>query len=156
MDRYIYLQLFVFIASTVTVFINGYLMLLEKDKLDFKELTKKEKTYTISLVYNEIYLGIFVIYTFIYFLYHSIMFCYTNKKIELTFSFWKAIYLFSGIISHIYSAYVLFFHPGYIDENIQTININFTVNMFVSLFGVFVTNLINSYKRKDHYVDPLL
>lgn len=84
------------------------------------------------------------------------MFCYTNKRIEITFSIWKAIYLFSGIISHFYSAYILFFHPNYIDSSIQKININFAVNMFVCLFGGFVTNLSNYCKKKDYYDDPLL
>jgi hypothetical protein len=156
MNIYIYLQLFIFIVSTITVVINGYFMLLEKDKLEFKELTKSERIYTISLIYNEIYLGLYIIYTFIYLLYYIFINCISNKSIEITFSLWKAIYLFSGIISHIYSTYILLFNPNYIDQNIQTININFTANIILCILSVIITKIISFYKKDVSYQELLL
>jgi len=140
----------IFLLSCSTVIANGILMVSEKNNLDFNNLSSIDKGYIFCLIYSELYLGIILIYNIIYYLYYYIFSCYSNGSLKFQYNCWKALFLFSGIITHIYLFYILITNTTYIDTNIHTINIVFNVNFLITLF---LTIIFKYFKCKNNKVE---
>ena len=139
-----------FLFSTSTVITNGVLMLNEKDKLDFGKLSSFERGYVFCLIYSEIYIALILIYNIIYYLYYFIFSCYYDGELKFNYSCWKAIFLFSGIATHLFLFFVLATQTFVIDSNIHTINIIFNTNFIIT---VVITIIFKFLKLKNNNVN---
>ena len=136
-----------FLFTTSTVITNGVLMLNEKDKLNFDKLSSFEKGYVFCLIYSEIYLALILVYNIIYYLYYFIFSCYSEGELKFNYSCWKALFLFSGIATHIFLFFILVTQTSVIDSNIHTINIIFNTNLIIT---VVVTIIFKFLKLKNN------
>ena len=141
------LILILFLSSTATIITNGVLMINERDNLNFSNLTPDNKGYVFCLIYNEIYLFIILIYNIIYYFYYCLFSCFINGELQFNYNCWKALFFISGIISHIYLLVYLIIQKNKIDDNINNINIIFTVNF---LFTIVITIIFNILKKRNN------
>lgn len=139
----------IFFLSTSTVITNGILMINEKNKLNFTNLSSDNKGYVFALIYTEIFLCLVLIYNFIYYLYNCIFSCYSDNELKFNYSCWKALFLFSGIGIHIYLFFVLITRYAYLDIYVNTINVIFNVNFFIT---IFLTLIFKFLKYKNNKV----
>lgn len=139
-----------FFLSSLTVITNGIFMLQEKKEINLDNLNNNQKGYIICLIYNEIFLLLILIYNFIYYLYYCIFLCYSDGKLTFNYNCWKAIFLFSGIGTHVYSIYILIENECYINETVNNINIIFVTNFLLTLFLTPLCNCLK-YKFKKNY-----
>jgi len=130
------LILLIFFTSTATVITNGVLMIKEKDVFTLHDSDSFKTSYIICLIYNEIYLFLCLLYNIIFYLYYCIFCCYNDNEIKITYNCWKAIFLFSGIATHIYSFFILVTQNSVINDNVHSINIVFNANfIFIILIS---------------------
>ena len=139
----------IFFLTTSTVITNGILMINEKNKLNFTNLSSDNKGYVFALIYTEIFLCLVLIYNFIYYLYNCIFSCYSDNELKFNYSCWKALFLFSGIGIHIYLFFVLITRYAYLDIYVNTINVIFNVNFFIT---IFLTLIFKFLKYKNNKV----
>jgi len=95
-----------FFFSGLTVLSNGILMINEKDKINFDNLSLTEKVYVGCLIYTEIYMFIILIYNLVYYIYKFIFSCFSDVDLTFSYSCYKALFIFSGLASHFYLIYV--------------------------------------------------
>tara|TARA_B100001121_G_scaffold310515_1_gene342041 strand:+ start:10417 stop:10887 length:471 start_codon:yes stop_codon:yes gene_type:complete len=138
----------IFFLSTSTVITNGILMINEKNKLNFSNLSSDNKGYVFALIYTEIFLCLVLIYNFIYYLYNFIFSCYSDNELKFNYSCWKALFLFSGIGIHIYLFFVLITRYAYIDIYVNTINVIFNINFFIIIFLTLIFKFLKCKNNK--------
>ena len=138
----------IFFFTTSTVITNGVLMINEKDKLNFENLSSDNKGYVFALIYTEIFLCLSLIYNFIYYLYNCIFSCYSDNELKFNYSCWKALFLFSGIGIHIYLFFVLITQYTYIDIYVNTINVIFNINFFIIIFLTLIFKFLKCKNNK--------
>ena len=144
----------IFFFSTSTVITNGILMINEKDKLNFENLSSDNKGYVFALIYTEIFICLTLIYNFIYYLYNCIFSCYSDNELKFNYSCWKALFLFSGIGIHIYLFFVLSTQYTYIDDYVNTINVIFNINFFTTIFLTIIFKFLKCKNNKvNNYED---
>lgn len=139
-----------FFFSSLTVLSNGILMINEKDKLNFNNLSINEKVYVGCLVYTEIYIIIILIYNSIYYIYKFIFSCFSEGELTFSYSCYKSLFILSGLASQFYLIYVLITKDPFIDQNIYNINIIFVSNFLLIIFLATVFKCLKS-KKKEIY-----
>ena len=122
-------------------------MINEKDKLNFYHLSSNNKGYVFCLIYVEVFLSLILIYNLIYYIYNCIFSCYSDNELRFNYNCWKALFLFSGIGIHIYLFYILITRDAYIDDNVNTINVLFNVNFFITIIITLIFKIIKCNKN---------
>jgi hypothetical protein len=144
----------IFFFTTSTIVTNGVLMINEKNKLNFSNLSSDNKGYVFALIYTEIFLSLVLIYNFIYYLYNWIFSCYSDNELKINYSCWKALFLFSGIGVYIYLFFVLTTQYTYIDNYVNSINVIFNVNFFTTIFFTIIFKFLKCKNNKvNNYED---
>lgn len=148
------LQFFIILFISGTVISNGVLMYNEKDTLDFKNLNKYQKIYTVTLVSCEVYLAIILLYVFAFYLYYYSLKCCSDTPIVHSFNIWYFLFFILGLVAHGYVLYHVLFHKDYIDENVENIAIIFCANVGAILLSMIVINIYKKcFSKKKDYVD---
>lgn len=150
MNKYLYLISLIYLSSITTISINGYLMIKEKDTLNFLKLSKHQQMYTICLIYNELFIASLIIYNTLFYIYNCIVSCYSDNKSIISFNLWHILYIFTGFFTHFYCIFNLLIHNNYIDNNIQNINIIFTSNMSFIILSTIINYLFIKNKKNDY------
>lgn len=143
------IKILIFLTSTLTFISNGIIMLKEKDTINFQSLNKNQDLYVGLLIYTEIYIGIILLYNLLYYIYEQFYNCCNDNRITTSFSFFKTIFLLTGLVTHMIIAYYLISNKNYIDNNINTISIIFTSNLGISLFIILIINIYKKYSSTN-------
>lgn len=142
----------IFFFTISTVITNGVLMINEKDKLNFSNLSSDNKGYVFALIYTEIFLCLILIYNLIYCIYNCILSCCSDNELQFNYSCWKALFLFSGIGIHVYLFFILTTQFTYIDNYVNTINIIFNVNFFIIIIVTLIFKFLKyKYDKINNY-----
>lgn len=139
----------IFFFSGLSVLSNGILMINEKDKINFDNLSITEKVYVGCLVYTEIYMFIILIYNLVYYIYKFIFSCFSDADLTFSYNCYKALFIFSGLASHFYLIYVLIIKEPFIDQSIHDINIIFVSNFLLIIFLAIVFKFLKSTKKEN-------
>jgi hypothetical protein len=145
----------IFFFTSSTVLTNGILMIDEKDKLNFNNLSSSNKGYVFCLIYTEIYFILILIYNIIYCLYNCIFSCYSDGQLQIQYNCRTAIFIFSGISTQLYLFYILITEEPYIDIYINTINLIFIINFLITIFITCIFKFLKYKKNKTNNYEDL-
>lgn len=135
-----------FLFTTSTIITNGLLLSGQKNELNYSNLTSNNKLFVFSLIYTEIYLSIILIYNIIFYLYYCIYSCYSDGTLNSQFNCWKALFLFSGIGTHII-LFINLINKTYINDNINIINIIFNINFIIIITMTLLFKYLKCKKK---------
>ena len=134
---------FGFISSFITCIVAGGLLIKEKDKISFNDLSKDDKIFGGILNFSEIFLFTLVSYFVLSCIWSGLVLCCNDRDTTtFQFSLYKVVYLLAGIASYIYMFVILCQNHMMISNDI-TLASWFLVGNF--LFIVSVTSLNKVY-----------
>ena len=140
----------IFFLSFLTISSNGILMINEKDKITFNNLSSIDQLYIFCIVYTEIYLIIMFIYNILYYIHYFFVLLFSNTTLTVNFNCYKTIFLLSGIGSHSYLFFILVTDVSEVNENIKTINIIFSTNFILTILISLISCYFNNCSSDDN------
>ena len=137
-------------SSMITIFLVAFFLAHDYNKVNINNLTPDEKVFTGVLIFSEIILGFTILYLTLAGIWSGMILCCNDSDTSVfTFSFYKVIFLISGIISNFFIFSKLVTKRIIIDELITASGWLLVSNMFFIILITVINKIYQIREKKN-------